>query len=237
MNSRWPLLRVLLTAHVWFAAVLWLPLMVLSALIVVGIEIWGQVDRSVWHYLATQAPRWLALGLAVDAINTYLRLHVAHGHTRRDFLRQLWPYLPAMAAALALMVTVGYQIERGVYALTGWPHALRSPALFGDSGNVLGTFGVYTLVFLLWAVVGAMVAAAFARDRLLGILTLPLGLLVAAPSLALADVSEDPLFTRLTAPLDLPVPTSVAVGLAGAVVACAVIWGLVRDMPIRVRQS
>lgn len=232
MTARLPMLRVLLTAHVSFGFILWLPLMLLSALIVTGIGIWGEVDRSIWHYLATQAPRWFALGVGVDAINTYLRLNLAHGRTRRDFLRQLWPYLPGVAAGLAVLVTAGYQLERGAYALFGWNQRLAYPMLFGDTGNVLGILGTFTLVLMLWTLAGVLIAAAFTRGRLLGIVTIPFGLVLVAPSEVLAGLNGSTLFELVTQTSVLP---TVAVCLGLAVLGCAATWGIVRDIPLRAK--
>lgn len=233
MTARWPMLRVLLTAHVGLSVILWVPTMALSALILTGVGLWGTVDRSIWHYIAAQVPRWFALSLGVDAITTYLRLNLAHGRTRRDFLRQLWPYTAGLAAVLAVLVTIGYQIERGAFALLGWDHRTADPAQFGDTGNIAGILGAYTLMFLLWTLGGAMIAAGFSRNVLLGIVTIPIGLLIVAPTEVVAGINGVPLFNRLTDPLDFPMLTAVAVSLGGAVLSGLVTWGIVRDMPVR----
>ena len=235
MTARLPLLRVLLTAHVSFAVILWLPLMVVSAAILAGVALWGTVDQSIWHHVATQVPRWVVLGLGTDAITTYLRLNLAHGRTRRDYLRQLWPYLAVLAVALSAMVTIGYQIERGAFAMIGWEHRTAYPTLFGDTGNVLGMFGAFALMLLLWAVAGTMIAAGFTRNVLLGIATLPVGLAIIAPSEVLVGLNGVPLFDRLTEPLQFPLLTAVLVSLGGAVFGCAAIWGIVRDIPLRAK--
>lgn len=233
MTARWPMLRVLLSAHVGLSIILWLPAMVLSALILAGVGIWGTVDRSIWHYIAAQVPRWFALSLGVDAITTYLRLNLAHGRTRREFLRQLWPYFVGLAAAIAVLVTITYQLERGVFALLGWDHRLAEPAQFGGTGNILGILGTYTLMFLLWTAAGAMIAAGFTRNVLLGVVTIPIGLLIVAPTEVVAGINGVPLFNRLTDQLDFPMLTTIAVSLGGGVLACAVTWSIVRDIPVR----
>jgi hypothetical protein len=44
-----------------------------------------------------------------------------------------------------------------------------------------------------------------------------------------------PLFDTLTEPLRFPLLTAVAVCLGGAALGCAVIWGIVRDIPVRAK--
>lgn len=235
MTRRWPMLRAMLTAHLSFAFMLWLALAVLTALITAGIAIWGQVDRSVWHYGATQFLRWLFFGLGVDAITTYLRLNIAHGRTRGDFLRQVWPYLVTLAASLALLVTLGYQVERGVYALADWPQELTNPTMFGTTGNIAGIFGAFTFMFVLWALVGVLVAAAFNRNVLLGLLTVPLAFAIVSPGEFVAGTDGVPFLENVTEALNLPFAASIGFGLVGMVVGGIAVWGIVRDMPLRPR--
>lgn len=234
-RTRWPMLGVLLTAHLSFAVILWLLLMVVSAAITLGIATWGHIDQSIWHHVATQVPRWFALGLGVDAITTYLRLHLAHGHTRRDFLRQLWPYFVALAAVLALMVAIGYLVERGAYAMADWPHRLPYPAMFHATTDFLGILGTFTLTLLMWAVIGALFGAAFTRDFLLGLATIPIGLLIILPTETLVGTTGIPLIREVTSNLRLPELTSVGLALVGVVAGCAILWGIVRDIPLRAR--
>lgn len=233
MIARRPLLRVLLTSHISLALILWVPLMIVVALVITGVHVWGEIDRSIWHYVASQVPRWFALSLGVDAVTTYLRLNLAHGRTRRDFLRQLWPYLVGLAVCLAVLVTISYQLERGVYALAGWDHRIVFPTLYGGTDNVLGLIGVYALMLMLWAVAGVLLAAAFTRNVLLGVLTIPLGLVIAAPSEALVGLEGVPLLDRLTESLQFPVVAAVALSLACGLVGCVATWGIVRDIPLR----
>lgn len=231
--NRWPMLRIMLTAHVWFALISWMVLMVVAALVAVGIAIWGNLDQSVWHYVATQVTRWIAVGLGFDAISTYLRMHIALGRTRRDFLRQSWVYVVGLATAFGVLLTIGYLVERGVYVLAGWPHKLQPAMLFDSSGDVLGIFVGLTLMMLLWTIAGAMVHAAFTRNVLLGILTIPVGLLLISPTELLVGANWVPIFRDTVASWDLPVIANAGIAVACVAMGCAATWGIVRDIPMR----
>lgn len=237
MNRRWPMLRVMLTAHVSFVLILWLALVALTALATLGYAIWGTVDGSLWHFAATQVPRWIALGLGFDVVNTYLRLHVAHGRTRRDFLRQLWPYAVGLAATLGLLVTIGYLVERGAYALGGVRYRLPFPS-WGhypfEGTEYLAIFGSFTLMFLLWTLSGVVLAAAFASRAILGILVVPFVILLVAPieiRLGWGGIHE--LNSMTEDDIQFAMPTAVGISLGWAVLACVAIWGIVRAMPMR----
>lgn len=234
-TSRWPTFRVMLTAHLAFALLVALVIAVGTAAVTAGLAVWGHVDRSIWHYGVTQILRWFVLALGVDAITTYLRLQIAHGRTRGDFLRQLWPYLVALATSFALLVAVGYLVEGGVYSLADTPHALPTPTMFGTTGNIPGIIGAFALMFLLWVIAGVLLAAAFTRNFLLGLLTVPVGLLIVVPSELLAGTTWVPLLQNLPEAWQLSTTTSVLLGLVAIAVGVTAIWGIVRDMPMRPR--
>ncbi|HEX6353762.1 hypothetical protein [Actinophytocola sp.] len=233
MTRRWPTMRIMLTAHLYFAALTCAALLGVTLVVAVGISVWGEVDRSYWHYVATQFLRWIAFGLGVDAISSYLRMHIAHGRTRRDFLRQLFPYLVGLSVVYAVLVVLGYLLERGVYALTGWPPRREDSPLLDSIPDVLGYVGPFTLMLLLWAIAGVLLSAAFNRDAVLGLVTIPIGLLIIAPSEFIVDVVTVPFLRTVVESLRVTTLAGIGLGLAGIAIGCVAIWGIVRDMPMR----
>ncbi len=232
-TDRWPTLRIMLTGHVAFALIIWLLFAVVSALVTAGFAIFGTVTTSIWYTVGTQVPRWFLLGLGVDAITTYLRLHIAHGRTRKEFLRQVFPYALVLSTVSALFSAVGYLLERALYAANGWPPRLPDGLVFADTTAFFAIFGVYTVVFLLWTVVGVMLGAAFVRNVLLGVVSIPLALLVVLPGELLLRINGLPLLADLS---ERWAPTLVAnLGLAAGtlVLAGTVVWAISRDMPLR----
>jgi hypothetical protein len=235
--TRLPMLRTLLTAHLSFVAIVWV-IMMLGTYVILAVHDMGSpvdMDRSIWHYVATQVSRWLAFFCGIDAITTYLRLHVAHGRTRGDFLRQLWPYFVGLAAPLALLLTVGYLAERLVYGLAGGRQAIVLATSFGDAGNYPGIFGAYTLTMGLFAVAGSLLAVAFTRNVLLGLALIPFGVVLIAPSEVLVGLNGIPLFAKMFEELNYPRSLVVTLSLAGVVLAGVAIWALMRRMPVRPR--
>jgi hypothetical protein len=229
------MLRILLTAHLSFAAIVWAVMLVGTFAILAIMHVGGpaHIDRSIWHYTATQVTRWLAFFCGIDAITTYLRLHVAHGRTRGEFLRQLWPYLVGLAAPLGLATTLGYLTERGVYALGGWRQNIAFKASFGEADNYLGIFGAYTLTLVLFAMAGSLLAVAFTRGVLLGLVLVPFGVLIIAPSEILVGLNGVPRFTELLEELEFPQNLGVALSPAILALAGLAMWAIVRRMPLR----
>lgn len=235
--TRLPVLRALLTAHLSLVAIVWVIMILGTHVILAVYELSSpaDMDRSIWHYAATQVSRWLAFFCGIDAITTYLRLHVAHGRTRGDFLRQLWPYFIGLAAPLGLLLTLGYLVERLAYGFAGGKQHIMFAASFGDAGNYPGIFGAYTLTMVLFAVTGSLLAVAFTRNVLLGLALIPFAVVLVAPSEVLVGLNGIPKFTELLEELDFPQGLVVALSPAGVVLAGVVIWGLMRRMPLRPR--
>jgi hypothetical protein len=234
MTRRRPLFRVLLSSHLPFVAVLWV-LFTVAVLLIVGVVALstpGQPD-SIWHHAATQVPRWLMFGLGIDAVTTYLRLQLAHGGTRRAYFAQTTRYAVVLSGASAMLITLGYLLERGVYALLDWPQRLSGLSLFDTSGQYHVILGTYWLTFLMWTVAGTLIALGFFRFNRGGLLTIPIGVLLVVPAMLAVSDNGFPLLKRDLMGIELS--TGVLLGtFAGCfAVGIALIWAIVRDVPMK----
>ncbi|HEV2782976.1 MAG TPA: hypothetical protein VGX25_26620 [Actinophytocola sp.] len=210
-----------------YAVLIWLGLFLLSVLFVAGRAIFGTVTGSFWEHL-TQVLRWFAFGTGIWLTGVYLRLHVAHGRTRRDFLRRASVYLVAFAAVLAALTTVGYLLELALYRVAGWPHRLTRDYLFTSGGEVGPILLTYVLVYLAWAVAGALAAATFRRLYWYGlVITAPLAVAVVAAT----EIGVGARFANVTG--SGSVGLALASGIGGFAVALAATWALAREMPLR----
>jgi hypothetical protein len=232
--TRRPLYRALLSSHLPFVAVLWVLFTVAVGLIigVVALASPGPVD-SIWHHAATQAPRWLMFGLGIDAVTTYLRLQLAHGGTRRSYFGQTTMYAVVLAGGAAVLLTVGYLLERGLYALLGWPQRLSGLSMFDTAGQYHVILGTYWLTFLMWTIAGTLIALGFFRFNRGGLLTIPIGVVLVVPALLAVSDNGFPLLKRDL--LGIELSTGVLLGtFAGCfVVGIALIWAIVRNVPMK----
>jgi hypothetical protein len=139
------------------------------------------------------------------------------------------------APFLAALIVTGFLLEKGVYALVGWPQALTGSHLFTQPAQVHLVFIEHLVEFAVWIAAGAFMGAAFYRWRSGGLYSLPIGvgLLVLARS-AGGDTLRLPLI-RSELGLDLsPSPTvTLAVGLGAFLVGLALTWLVIRDVPLR----
>ncbi|MBX9244713.1 hypothetical protein ICW40_07800 [Actinotalea ferrariae] len=151
-----PTIRVQAPVWAWFWG-----LMAAVAVVLAGIParydlgemgVWGAVDA---------APRWFAFSLLLAHVATGTAPHVAHGMTRRAFVRLVAVLAALTAVAAGLVWTVGYAVER---TLTGRSVPDLAPLA-----------AEHVVAILCYSVTGALVGATYLRGGpWWGTLTLPL---------------------------------------------------------------
>jgi hypothetical protein len=230
---RWPLLRVLATAYLPFIGLLWVAFMVVIMVVTGIIAMRGTVSTSALHVGATQLPRWLMFGLGIDMVSTYLRMHLAHGRTRREFVTQSVAYSVLMSGFGAVLITLGYLVERGFYALFGWPQKLNREALFATADEYPVILGTFWLIFLMWTAAGLVIGLGFFNSTGFGLLTIPIGLLIALPTVIFTRNGGFPVIGDDL--VDLDISDSVLLAASGGlfVVAVGIIWALARQIPMK----
>lgn len=228
----WSIARFPEAGSMAFAVVVWLAVVVLTVIIAAVITSYKEVTGSIWEPL-TQLPRWFAFGTGIWLTGVYLRVHVAHGQTRRDFMRQGSVYIVAISVLVAVLTTLSYLIELGIYRIFGWPQDFSRDYLFDSAGQVGPILLTYVLVYLVWTVVGAMIAATFLRLYWYGLVVMvPLGVaLIIAVEIAVGARYFGPLDIVADIGIDGSVPLALVAGIGGFAIALAATWALVRELP------
>lgn len=237
-TDRWRLARHRLRADAAATTWLWAIVLVATHLIVLVVfAVRGSIEVSGWE-VASQLARWYAGGLGVYLAAVYLPLYVAHGYTRREIARQLPVAAVGTVLLLAVLMTVGYAVERAVYAVAGWPQVLGQEHLFDSVTAYPVVTAEFLVLFLVWTAAGAMVGAAIYRQPGAGIVAIPAGVVVVAAVEAVAnpvvfDVAG--MLGRLVGVDVAPTTIGMAVLVAAACLAVTlpVTWLVVRDVPMR----
>jgi hypothetical protein len=128
----------------------------------------------------------------------------------------------------------------GLYRIMDWPQEISNDHLFTKATQIPLIFAEYWLTFLIWTAVGAMIGAGFYRSDEIGFLTIPLALIPLALSDVAIGVGWGPVgfvVRHVLDPLNPPLLVSLAIALAGAALAMAMTWPIVRDIPIRTTSS
>lgn len=214
-------------------------LFVLFVAAVMGmIAFFGEIRTSGWEK-ATQLPRWYAGAIGIYMTALYLPVYIAHGRTRREFIRQAPGAMAVTTTVLAALMTAGFAIEYVAYRVAGWPQTLSSTHLF-ESPNEFGlVFLEFWLAFVVWMVAGTFLGAAFYRSPGLGFLMLPVALLLVA--LVEGSLGGNATVSALPPLLDLfdliPQSGTVARAIATAAGCSAagwlITWLVVRDLPVK----
>lgn len=230
--NRWPLLRVLLSAHLTFLVMLW-AMFTLLILVITTILVLVDADTdNIMHMVAAQAPRWLLFGLGLDAVSTYLRIHLAHGRTRREFTGQALANAGILSGVAALLLTAGYALEYGMRALYdqfGW-HS-RVDGL--DPSTLPQAFGTYWLSLLMWTVAGLVIGLGFFRSPAHGIFSIPLGIVIVLPSIIANRDGGLPFLGDWVVDLDLGAGEMMAASGVLLVASALLLWRTVRRVPMK----
>jgi len=218
------LFRTYRPVALWFWSIVTLVVVVTTAVLASVAE----VEVSMWFLIAGQAVKWWLLILGVLLVATHLKLFVANGVTRRDFLIGGGVFGGLCAVVFALMVPIGHGVERLVWTAFGTPPdgypAFTAAAALREAGHLLpGTLGCL--------VSGALIAAGFYRFNwwigLLLVVPGALPLVVADGLLGLYAAAEVP------APRLLPFAAGFALSLAVTVLGAVALRREMRDVTIR----
>lgn len=235
--DRWVIARHRTREDVGAVLSLWVIFSLFVFAVVLLVAAFRTIEVSGWE-IGSQIPRWFAGGLGVYLSSVYLPLYVAHGRTRRDVAVQCLVSALVTAVVMAMLMTLGYVIERGIYAIAGWPQALGSDHLYATATDYPLILLDFLLLFVAWKVAGIFAGAAFYRSPTLGFVTLPIVVVV----VGLAEATRSPGFLEIAGDLvswlqvvpDVPsAGASIVITLVGLVVMLPAAWLVVRDLPLR----
>jgi hypothetical protein len=187
-----------------------------------------EVELSLWQLVAGQAAKYWLLVLGVLLIATHLKLYVANGITRREFLAGAGLFAILAVVVFAALVPIG----RGVEWLL-WNAFGVAPTGYPDftAGEALRDFGHYAPGAIGFVVTGALVAAGFYRYTwwagLLLIIPFAMPLVVSEALLGLYTLGASP------APRVFPFAAGLVLSLLASAAGVVVLRLLTRDVPIR----
>jgi hypothetical protein len=229
----WSIARLLLATHLPFLALVWVAFVAVVLLITAGIAVRGTITRSVWDPAASVV-RWFALGYGLFLVNRLLAVYVAHGKTRREFLRSVAVYVVVAGAAVAALLTLGLALESVLYRAMDWPHQIPDDDRMFDSTTQYPLIFVnYWAMLVIWTTIGLFLAAGFYRSGGWGLVVLPLALVVVVVTGYGIGFSGLPFVGATVAVADAPLAATLGLCLAGLLPGAALTWLLVRDIPIR----
>ncbi|HEX2052639.1 MAG TPA: hypothetical protein VHJ78_02790 [Actinomycetota bacterium] len=218
--------------------VLWIPFVLLAAAVTGLIATFSEITTSGWEKW-TQLPRWYAGAIGFYMTWMYLPVYIAHGRTRREFVREAPGAIIVLSGILAALVAAGFAIEAVAYRAAGWPQTLTSTHLFSSPTDFALILVEYWLAFLVWIVAGTFLGAAFYRQPGFGLLLVPVALmLVTVMEAALGDDGTISALPPVIQLFDLTPQGASLFRALGTAAVCTVIgygltWSLARELPMR----
>lgn len=190
------------------------------------------ITWSIWGPISGVAA-WFVGFTSGYYLHNLVTAFVAAGRTRRDSAIEAAIFGGALVAISAVLVTIGFVLERMLYAFAGWERGSTGELMFvsyNDSPMILLTS---LCGGLMWMTGGALIGSSFYRSHSRG----ALGIVVALVAVSLAGGNNgfaSPLMARrLDIAADRPVTLLLMVVLS--VVMGGLTWLNVRDVPLRSR--
>lgn len=231
----WWFLRIPLHGHLVVLTLIWAGSLVLSFVVTLAIHRFDDVTGSIWEVYAGIAP-WLMGFLGGYVMYVTVPLFISHGRTRRASFGD-WALCASVSAVVAaLLVTIGYLLEWGLYEIGGWPLTLTAEHLFAGHGDIGPISLEYLLTFLVWSSAGGFVGVSLYRMPKRGWLALIPGSLLVGIA---GEVIRSPIgpfgavadsWSALEGP---SVPMSIAVAALCTSISVTSAWLVMRDMPLR----
>lgn len=231
----WRLPRLLLEDHLALAGMSWGGLIVTVMAVVTGVSFFRDIVVSGWEIAAGIVP-WYAAFIGGYVLHTMLPLHIAHGRTRRDFAIEAAIFGGIFTIVVALLTTLGFLIEQGVYAIAGWSRGTPDNHLYASYTDYATIFAEYGLTILVWTAAGAFVGASIYRSSELGWFSLVPGLgMVAIAGLARAESGQPMGFilNRLPETGSGSLALTALLSLVSLLIGIGLTWLTMRDTPMR----
>jgi hypothetical protein len=234
--KRWPLARYLFSTHLPFLVVI-LPLYLVGvALFITGFAVFGTVTYSFLD-IGSQVLRWIVLGYGIHLTYGLLPVFLVHGQTRREYLAQVPVFMVVASTILAALISLAYWGETTLYRAAGWTQEVSDDRLYGAASEYGLVFISYWAMFVVWSIVGALIGAGFYRSDLLGLATLPVALVLVVVAGFGIGFNQLPWVDVSFGVDNVSIPATIALCAACAAAGLALIWGVVRDVPVRNQAS
>ncbi len=197
------------------------------------IDRFGTLSGSVWDPLSSIS-YWYAAFIGGYAMFELLPKFVAHGRTRRDTAIEMAIFGAIHALALALVITVGFAIERGVYGIFDWPQGVPDDRMFDSFTNYPVIFLDALISLVVWTAAGALIGMGFYRDSVRGVVGVVIAMGLGSLLSAATGASTGPLvFLAESIGDGWGTPLVVVMSFVSLAIAAVVTWIYARDVPLR----
>ncbi|UYO01194.1 MAG: hypothetical protein KIT02_08345 [Devosia sp.] len=218
-----------------FTVMIWGAFSVLMLVIPVVVSFFRPIEVSGW-VIGLGIVQWYVLAIGCYVGGQYLELHVAHGQSRRSYLKSAFIFVPLFAAMVAALCIVTFFPEALIYHLAGWPQAVDGSHLYDHPLEVHLVFLHYWLIFTLYGAGGLFLGVAWYRGAYIGSLAIPFAValsLIASVGMANRDGPLQFLVQEGLVPTEPNAWLATALHLLCVAVLFAVTWLCGRNVAIK----
>jgi hypothetical protein len=173
--SSLPSPKSMLRDHLAFAGLSTVGLLITVLAIAIGYDIYadGPVSQSFWNEAISGIVPWYAAGIGVYLMVVTFPQYILYGDTRKRFAQRIALFSVPFCAALALLILAALWVERLVYRVAGWNHAISNDHLYGSATDVPAIVLEFFVILLPWFAFGALLGATYIGRQELFFIALP----------------------------------------------------------------
>lgn len=169
----------MLSDQVWLLALLAAGSFVFAMVTVLIVSIFTNISISAWGIVGSIAPWYVAI-MSGWIVYIQLPIFVANGRTRKAGFREWVNTGLAMVPIGAVLMAIGFILERGVYNLAGFTTDSESDQFFSGGNDLLVVVFQFLLTLAVWFALGGFAGISLYRSADWGWVSIPIGIAVAS---------------------------------------------------------
>lgn len=165
----------LISDQVWLLAILAAGSFVFAMVTVFVVSMFTDIRISAWSIVGSIAPWYIAI-MSGWIVYFQVPLFVAHGRTRKAGYREWINTLLAMVPVGAVLMAIGFQLERGIYHLAGFNTSADRDQYVNHGNEVFVVLFQYVLTFAVWFALGGFAGASLYKSEDWGWVSIPIAI-------------------------------------------------------------
>jgi hypothetical protein len=161
--------------------------------------------------------------------------YVLYGDTRKRFAQRVALFSVPFCAGIALLALAGLLVERLVYRIANWNHAIADDHLYDSATDIPAFLFEFFIILLPWFAFGAMFGAIYMGRQELFIVAIPVAIVAAAAVNILLGLDDGPttIANRWIEDSNKSIPLATICSLAISVGALYGVRMITRAVPIK----
>ena len=131
-------------------------------LIEVFVGVFGHIEYSIWEIAEVGTAKYVPFAFSM-LLGAQQTIYVAHGVTRRNFLRAATTFVLIAGLASGAAISIGYAVEHAFYSLYHLPTGVRTSHIFASTGQWPAILLESVVVMTAYVTSGWLISAGYYR--------------------------------------------------------------------------